>query len=139
MGLLNVKTGLVTFANAGHNPPLVRHGDGTFEFFKTRPGFVLAGMEGVRYRRNELQLAPGDTIYLYTDGVTEATDISENLYGDARLNSLLNSCAGLSAREICDCVKADVDAFAGEAEQFDDITMLCLTYNGPRSEGEETP
>ena len=134
MGLLNVKTGRVTFANAGHNPPLVRGGDGGFAFHKTRPGFVLAGMEGVRYRRFDLQLQPGDTLYLYTDGVTEATDAAENLYGEERLRSLLNGLQGASAQAICERVKADVDAFAGDAEQFDDITMLCLTWHGPQAE-----
>jgi len=132
MGLLNVKTGLVTFANAGHNPPLVRGTDGSFSFHKTRPGFVLAGMEGIRYRRLELQLQPGDVLYLYTDGVTEATNAQEKLYGDERLQRLLNAHAGDSAQAVCDCVKADVDAFAGDAEQFDDITMLCLIWHGPQ-------
>ncbi|MBR5287216.1 MAG: SpoIIE family protein phosphatase [Clostridia bacterium] len=130
MGLLNVKTGHMTFANAGHNPPLLRRADGSFEFLKVRAGFVLAGMEDIRYRANELQLSPGDTLYLYTDGVTEATDTGENLYGDARLRSLLNRQQGAGAKDICEAVKSDVDAFVGEAEQFDDITMLCLTYHG---------
>jgi len=136
MGLLNVRTGHVTFANAGHNPPLVKTAGEGFAFRKTRAGFVLAGMEGIRYRRSELQLSPGDTIYLYTDGVTEAADAGQKLYGDARLLDLLNRMQGASAREICEAVKADVDAFAGEAEQFDDITMLCLTWHGPAEGGE---
>jgi len=130
MGLLNVKTGQMTFANAGHNPPLLRRADGSFEYLKTRAGFVLAGMEGIRYRKNELQLNPGDTIFLYTDGVTEATDACEKLYGEERLLNLLNRTPAASARSTCETVKADVDAFAGGAEQFDDITMLCLTYIG---------
>ncbi len=136
MGLLNVKTGLVTFANAGHNPPLVRQADGSVAFHRTRAGFVLAGMEGIRYRRFELQLQPGDTICLYTDGVTEATNQAQQLYGDARLLNLLNRQQKASARTICESIKADVDAFAGDAEQFDDITLLCLTWHGPQN-GEE--
>ena len=134
MGLLNVKTGLVTFANAGHNPPLLRQNGGDFASHKTRAGFVLAGMEGVRYRRFEVQLQPGDTIYLYTDGVTEATDTAQQLYGENRLLALLNQHKGDSAQAVCEAVKADVDLFAGEAEQFDDITMLCLTWHGPCEE-----
>lgn len=130
MGLLNVKTGVLTFANAGHNPPLLKRADGSFEYLKSKAGFVLAGMEGICYRRNELQLHPGDTIFLYTDGVTEATDAGEILYGEQRLMSLLNHRSVTSAQAVCDAVKADVDAFVGEAEQFDDITMLCLIYNG---------
>ena len=132
MGLLNVKTGHVTFANAGHNPPLLQTGAGGFAYHKTRAGFVLAGMAGIRYRRFELQLQPGDTLYLYTDGVTEATDAAETLYGDERLLKRLNRHRGESAQAICEAVKADVDAFVGEAEQFDDITMLCLTWHGPQ-------
>ena len=130
MGLLNVKTGALTFANAGHNPPLLKRADGSFEYLKSKAGFVLAGMEGIRYRRNELQLHPGDTVFLYTDGVTEATDAGEMLYGEQRLMSLLNHQSVSSAQAVCDAVKADVDAFVGEAEQFDDITMLCLNYYG---------
>ncbi len=134
MGLLNVKTGKVTFANAGHNPPLVKTGADGFAYHKTRAGFVLAGMEGIRYRKMDLQLSPGDTIFLYTDGVTEAANAEEALYGEARLLELLNRKQNAPAKELCEAVKADVDAFAGEAEQFDDITMLCLTWHGP-SEG----
>lgn len=130
MGLLNVKNGQLTFANAGHNPPLLKRADGSFEYLKSKAGFVLAGMEGIRYRRNELQLHPGDTIFLYTDGVTEATDAGEMLYGEQRLMNLLNHQSVSSAQAVCDAVKADVDAFVGEAEQFDDITMLCLNYYG---------
>ena len=133
MGILNVKTGKVLFANAGHNPPLVKHADGTYEYLKTRAGFVLAGMEGVRYRKNELELAPGDAIYLYTDGVTEATDLNTELYGEDRLHTVLEKYKDAAPQVICDEVKRDVDAFVGEAPQFDDITMLSLKYNG---EGE---
>ena len=130
MGFLNTETGEVTFANAGHNPPLVRHADGSFEYLKVRAGFVLAGMEGVKYRKNELQLAPGDVIYLYTDGVTEATNINDELYGEDRLLALLNANKEASMEELCRLVKEDVFAFAGEAPQFDDITMLALKYCG---------
>ncbi|MBQ0010255.1 MAG: SpoIIE family protein phosphatase, partial [Ruminococcus sp.] len=79
-GGLDLETGLVSFANAGHNPPLVRHGNGKFEYLRSRAGFVLAGMDSGRYRAQELQLAPGDTVFLYTDGVTEATDAHNELY-----------------------------------------------------------
>lgn len=126
MGILNLKTHTVHFANAGHNPPLVRHQNGRYEFFKTRPGFVLAGMEGMKYRSGELELLPGDEIFLYTDGVTEATDAHEQLYGEARLEAVLNRLAGADAKSLCLGVKQDVDAFVGEAPQFDDMTMLCL-------------
>lgn len=138
MGLLNLRTGLLTFANAGHNPPALRHGDGSFTYLKTRPGLVLAGMEGIRYRKNELHLQPGDKIYLYTDGVTEATDSNNRLYGENRLLDLLNRHGKDQSQLICQSVKADVDLFAGDAEQFDDITMMCLTYYGADLKTEES-
>ena len=130
MGILNIRNGKVLFANAGHNHPLVKHSDGTFEYLKSRAGFVLAGMEGVRYRKNELVLEPGDAIYLYTDGVTEATDLNEELYGEDRLHSILEKYKDETMEVICGEIKKDVDLFAGEAPQFDDITMLALKYNG---------
>jgi serine phosphatase RsbU (regulator of sigma subunit) len=130
MGILNIRTGKILFANAGHNPPLVKHADGTFEYLKSRAGFVLAGMDGVRYRKNELDLAPGDAIYLYTDGVTEATDLNEELYGEDRLHAVLQKYKDESMEVICSEIKKDVDLFAGEAPQFDDITMLALKFKG---------
>lgn len=137
MGFLNTKTGAVSFANAGHNPPLVRHADGSFEYLKVRAGFVLAGMEGVKYRKNELQLEAGDVIYLYTDGVTEATNINDELYGEDRLLKLLNAHPNVTMEELLAIVKADVFAFAGEAPQFDDITMLAIKFNGTAERDEE--
>ena len=130
MGILNIRNGKVLFANAGHNHPLVKHSDGTFEYLKSRAGFVLAGMEGVRYRKNELVLEPGDAIYLYTDGVTEATDLNEELYGEDRLHSILEKYKDETMEMICSEIKKDVDLFAGEAPQFDDITMLALKFKG---------
>ena len=129
MGILDLKTGLVRFANAGHNPPLICRRDGSFEYFRTRAGLVLAGMEGMRYRAGEVQLEPGDTIFLYTDGVTEATDGECRLYGEDRLRQILDVCKNEKVDSLCRCVKADVDAFVGAAPQFDDITMLALRYN----------
>ncbi|MBQ9954534.1 MAG: SpoIIE family protein phosphatase [Eggerthellaceae bacterium] len=129
LGCLNVSTGRLEFANAGHNPPVVRHADGSVELLKARPGLVLAGMEGIRYRRFEHGLAPGDALFLYTDGVTEATNVDDELYGEARLLSVLERSAGLDVWGVCEAVEADVDAFVGEAPQFDDITMLHLEYH----------
>lgn len=129
-GELDLLTGKVEFVNAGHNPPLVRHKDSTFDYLKSKPSFVIAGMEGMKYRRNEFFLSPGDEIYLYTDGVTEATDSENRLYGEERLVRFLNTLHGLSGEEICHAVKADVAEFVGDAPQFDDITMLYLKYNG---------
>ena len=129
-GGIDLTTGLVRFVNAGHNPPLVRHQDGQFEYLRSRAGFVLAGMDGVRYRTQELQLEPGDVILLYTDGVTEATNAHNQLYGEERLLNVVNSIGFESMQELCRFVKADVDAFVGEAPQFDDITMVALRFIG---------
>ena len=136
MGYLNTRTGEVTYANAGHNPPLVRHADGSVEFVRSRPGLVLAGMEGIRYLANSIQLDPGDMLYLYTDGVTEATNADNNLYGENRLLAILEHHTNGDVHALCENVKADVDAFVGEAPQFDDITMLSLRYTPPGEEGK---
>lgn len=135
MGVLELKTGRVTFANAGHNAPLVRHGDGSFEYLKRRPGLVLGGMKTVRYREDALQLAPGDQVFLYTDGVTEATDAEGKFYGEDRLLAAVDRLSRMEPEAICKGVKEDVDAFVGTAPQYDDITMLCLQYHG-RESGE---
>ena len=132
MGYLNVKTGEIVFANAGHNPPLLKHADGSCEFLKSRPNLVLAGMEGVRYRRCEVILQPGDAIFLYTDGVTEAVNVENELYGDPRLIETLDHCGNIPVSALCECVIGNVRAFAGEAPQADDITMLCLKWGAAR-------
>ncbi|MBO5866862.1 MAG: SpoIIE family protein phosphatase, partial [Clostridia bacterium] len=128
MGILDIKTGVLQFANAGHNPPLIKHVDGTFEYLKARTGFVLAGMEGVRYRANELTLAPGDRIFLYTDGVPEATNLDNKLYGEQRLLEFINHNVTTKATELLPALKASIDEFVGQAPQFDDITMLMFDY-----------
>lgn len=124
LGIVDTDTGIVTFANAGHNPPAVRQDNGEFVFLKTRPGFVLAGMEGIKYRKNEFLLAPGDRLYLYTDGVTEATNQNNAFYGEQRLLKVLNKNAENDIQTLCKEVQEDVDRFVGKAPQFDDITML---------------
>lgn len=131
MGILDLKTGLLQYANAGHNPPALRERNGTYHFLKCRPNLVLAGMEGIRYRKNELLLHPGDQLFLYTDGVTESQNTAQALWGDDRLLQSLNENAALSVEALCKKVKSDVDRFAGEADQFDDITMLCVSRNQP--------
>ena len=133
MGLVNIKTGKIAYANAGHNPPIVKHPDGECEFVRSRPGLVLAGMEGIKYRKNEFELKKGDIIYLYTDGITEANDVENALYGEDRLIGVLNRLHNSDPTTICNEVKKDVDLFVGKAPQFDDITMLCLKYNGEES------
>ena len=128
MGILDLTTGNVQFANAGHNPPLVKHVDGSFEYLKSRAGFVLAGMEGIQYRAGELALGPGDRIFLYTDGVSEATNIDTKLYGEDRLLAFMNRHSDVEATTLLSALKENIDEFVGEAPQFDDITMLMLDY-----------
>lgn len=128
LGILDLSTGLLKFANAGHNPPLICKANESFEYLKVRSGMVLAGMEKIQYRRNEMQLSPGDRIYLYTDGVTEATTTDNKLYGEQRLLDFANSVGDASPRELCERIEEDVNTFVGDAPQFDDITMLGLTY-----------
>ncbi len=134
-GVLDLKTGELCYVNAGHEMPFVGRAGG-FEAQKIRPGFVLAGMEGVRYRAGSLTLQPGDKLFQYTDGVTEATDAGNNLYGMERLSEALNAHASESPQQICAAVRADIDAFVKDAPQFDDITMLCLEYKQPCEEKE---
>ena len=136
MGILNLTTGNVQFANAGHNPPLLKRADGSFEYLKTRAGFVLAGMEGVRYRVGEITLSPGDRLFLYTDGVPEATNLDNKLYGEDRLLAFMNENGRVAATELLPALKANIDEFVGEAPQFDDITMLMLDYK-PRKGGAQ--
>ncbi|MDO5573852.1 MAG: SpoIIE family protein phosphatase [bacterium] len=126
MGVLEISTGSFTYVNAGHNPPLLKRADGAFEYLSMKPGFVLAGFDEVRYQQTELQLYTGDILYLYTDGVVEATDTHSELYGDSRLQAVLNQNRDKSATELLKAVKKDVDSFVGEAVQFDDMTMLGL-------------
>jgi sigma-B regulation protein RsbU (phosphoserine phosphatase) len=128
MGILDLTTGQLQFANAGHNPPLLKRANGDFEYLKTRAGFVLAGMEGVRYRVGELMLYPGDRLFLYTDGVPEATNGENKLYGEDRLLAFMNQNALTEATEFLPALKANIDEFVGEAPQFDDITMLMFDY-----------
>ena len=134
MGILDIPTGKLTFANAGHNPPLLKRSDGSFEYLKTRAGFVLAGMEGVRYRVNEITLNAGDRIFLYTDGVTEATNENNELYGEDRLLSFMNKSLELDQTKLLPKLKKDIDKFVGKAPQFDDITMLMFDYKTNKGE-----
>ena len=135
IGILDLESGLLKYANAGHNPPLIKKAGGQFEYLRSRPGFVLAGMDTTRYRQSEMVLNPGDRIFLYTDGVTEATDSSQQLYGEDRLESLLNRCQADTAEEMLADLKNDIDSFVCEAPQFDDITMLMLDFK-KRKAGE---
>lgn len=129
MAILEISTGKMTFANAGHTPPLI-YKDRNISFLKTQPDLMLAAMEGMPYENHEITLGSCDRIFVYTDGVTEATNSEEQLYGEERLlkRLQLDTTKVLSPKEIIDFVRADIDEFVGGAPQFDDITMLEMLY-----------
>ena len=104
--------------------------DGKFELFKDKHGFVVGGLEGVRYKEYELALLPGAKLFVYTDGVPEATNAENELFGTERMVEALNETANASPEQILGHVRQTVDGFVKDAEQFDDLTMLCMEYNG---------
>ena len=131
LGILEFSTGKLTAANAGHEFPAIRKPNGDFELFKDKHGFVIGGMDGVRYKEYELQLEPGSKLFVYTDGVAEATSAEKELFGTERMVEALNADPQAAPQEILKNVRASVDGFVKEAEQFDDLTMLCMEYKGP--------
>ncbi len=134
LGILEISTGKLTCANAGHEYPVLKRMGGDYALVKDKHGFVLAGMEGSRYKEYELQMEAGDRLFLYTDGVAEATDAHNELYGTGRMLDALNRNKEVNCENLLHCMKEDIDTFVGEAPQFDDITMLSLELmpqNGP--------
>ena len=134
IGILDVTTGKLTAANAGHEYPALKHGDGSFELVKDKHGLVVGVMEGVPYTEYEIQLEPGDKLFVYTDGVPEATNAEEELFGTDRMIEALSTANDEAPKKVLETVKSAVDEFVGEADQFDDITMLCLQYKGASTE-----
>ena len=130
LGILEISTGRLTAANAGHEYPALRRANGAYELYKDKHGFVVGGMDGVRYRDYEIRLEPGDQLFVYTDGVPEATDAENRAFGNQRMLEALNRRPVASPAERLKDVRQAVDAFVGTAEQFDDLTMLCLEYRG---------
>ena len=125
LGILTFSTGELKFVNAGHPYPVLYH-NGEFSFVKTKPNFVLGGMEGLPYTERTIKLEKGDRIFVYTDGVTEATDSNKVLFGEERLIEAMKKTSELDSPETLKSVRSSIDQFVGEAEQFDDITMLNL-------------
>ena len=130
LGILEISTGKLIAANAGHEYPAIKQPDGAFELLKDKHGFVIGGMEGMKYKEYELQLAKGSKLFLYTDGVPEATDRNSELFGTTRMLEALNRNPDAAPEQIMQDIRAAVDAFVDQAEQFDDLTMLCLEYKG---------
>ena len=128
VGVVDLETGVVTFANAGHNPPVALPG-GTFVTEMSGP--VLAFVDGVKYKSHTLRLAPGDSMFLYTDGVTEALDANDGLFGEERLVDALKASPKAEPASLCAVVRAVTAAFSAGVPQADDITVLALKYVAP--------
>lgn len=126
IGILEISTGRLTASNAGHEYPAIRRQNGKFELYKDKHGFVLAAMEDICYGEYEIDLRVGDTLFVYTDGVAEATNAENTLYGTERMLAALSQNEGADPEELLRNVKKDIDVFVGKASQFDDITMLAL-------------
>ncbi|MDR3115049.1 MAG: SpoIIE family protein phosphatase [Treponema sp.] len=134
MGLLEINTGTFTYVNAGHNPPVIKHGDQGFTWLTTKPGIILGAMENMRFKTMETTLSEEDMLFLYTDGVNEAMNPQDQLFGSERILEVLNAGTAKDSR-IEDYIRDmlhEIEAFAGNAEQADDITMLILRRNASK-------
>ena len=131
IGEIDLMSGRITYVNAGHNPPVVIKADGTASYLRTRPGLVLGAMPGIKYRSQEIDFAPGDAIYLYTDGITEQPDDQGELLGEERLLATISKTgAGGDLAKLLQSVLARVSAYAAGADQADDCTQLVIRYRG---------
>ena len=130
LGILEISTGKLTAANAGHEYPMIKKPDGSFQLVKDKHGLVIGAFDSVKYKDYEIQMEPGSKLFVYTDGVPEATNADNTLFGTDRMLTALNKEPGALPEEILKNVRITVDSFVKEADQFDDLTMLCLEYNG---------
>ena len=137
LAIINLKTGKGIAANAGHEHPVIRRAGGEYELVVYKHSPAVATMEGLPFREHTFEIHPGDSLYVYTDGVPEATNVNEELYGTDRMLEALNKEPGAEPKKILHNVKVSVDEFVGTAPQFDDITMLGLCYFGPEGSGKE--
>ena len=132
LGILEISSGKMIASNAGHEYPVIGHPVTGFELIKDKHGFVIGGMEGMKYTDYELQFMPGDKLFVYTDGVPEATNANNELFGTDRMLEALNSNKEASPEEMLENVYKAVGEFVGDAEKFDDLTMLGMDYHGPQ-------
>ena len=130
VGILEISTGKLTCANAGHEYPAIKRAGGRFELFKDKHDIVIGWMEGLQYEEYSLQLHAGDRLFLYTDGVPEATNAEKEMFGIERMIDALNCTPDAAPRQILSDVREAVRGFVKDAEQFDDLTMLCIEYQG---------
>ena len=130
LGILEISTGKLQAANAGHEYPAIKKAGGNFELFKDKHGFVIGGMDRMKYKQYEIQMEKGDTLFLYTDGVAEATNAENQLFGTERMLEALNAEPTAEPKILLENMKKSVDEFVGDAPQFDDLTMLCIRLEG---------
>ena len=130
IGVLEISTGKLTCCNGGHEYPALKNPDGSFALYKDKHSFVIGAEESIRYKEYELALEPGSKLFVYSDGVPESTDSNEELFGTDRMITALQLAENGTPEEILSSVHAAINRFVGEAPQFDDLTMLCLQYNG---------
>ena len=130
LGILDIRSGLITAANAGHEYPVIKRAGEKFAVYREKHSFVVGGLDWVVYKDYQFKMNPGDTLFLYTDGVTEATDREEKMFGLDSLVEALNESQGQSPRELTDAVEEAIRVFVDGEEAFDDTTMLCLNYSG---------
>jgi len=135
LGILEISTGKLTCANAGHEFPFIRAG-GAYRLLKDKHDMMVGAMKKAKYTEYTLLLAPGDALFVYTDGVPEASNAAGEMFGMDRLEAALNRAADQSPEAILRSVRADVDAFVNGAKQFDDLTMLCMEYRGAKVEND---
>ena len=133
LGILELSTGILRAGNAGHEYPAVGYKGKKYELLKDKHGFVLGVMDGLKYEEYEIELKPGDKIFVYTDGVPEATDEKEKLYGTERMVEALNIDPDASTKDVLKNVRQSIADFVGDAEQFDDLTMMCVEYKGNKT------
>ena len=134
MGIIDLNTGDMRCLNAGHEYPAVMRKGGDFEIFKDKHRLPLGAMENMTYAGYDMHLDPGDCLYVYTDGIPDGINIDEEQYGLNRMIDALNMYKDASMEGLIQGVRSDQDAFVGEADQFDDITMIGFRYNGPQED-----
>ena len=130
LGVLDLNTGIVTAANAGHEHPVLKQADGLFEVFPDKHGLVVGAMEGMRYKEYTMEMMPGSKLFLYTDGLPEATNAGEELFGMDRVIAAINKLSDAEPKDILSGMEKAVNEFVKDAEQFDDLTMLCVEFKG---------
>jgi sigma-B regulation protein RsbU (phosphoserine phosphatase) len=130
MGILEISTGKLTAANAGHEYPILKQPGGAYEIYKDKHGFVIGGMDEIHFKEYELVLQPGAKLFVYTDGVPEATNGADEMFGTERMLDALNREKDDDPEQVLRNIHASVDRFVQGAEQFDDLTMMCIEYRG---------